>query len=229
MFLGSQKTLDQALSNKHKYIRNGSRSSELWLPKGHKVQVSKMTSGCRWPVCIENPIVRIMWNTMQKIVVFRVCRTLETFPCTPRAHQHQKIHLQHKIKNWKFSTYFSCVFEVDFHRKFDAFCSRNLTLPPNTLVRKGVFTAKIIKISTKIDPKITWKWYRKIFNFLFYVANVFFEASHHGDSMGTLLDSYRLEKPPKLQSDFPQSIIIGIPMQIDYLLWSFKFSVFGTK
>ena len=60
MILDSQKTLDQALSNKPKYIRNGSRSSELWLPEGHKVQVSKMsrmTSGSRCPVCIEIPIV----------------------------------------------------------------------------------------------------------------------------------------------------------------------------
>ena len=57
MILGSQKTLDQALSNKPKYMRNGSRSSELWLPEGHKVQVSKMTSGSRCPVCIEIPIV----------------------------------------------------------------------------------------------------------------------------------------------------------------------------
>ena len=60
MILGSQKTLDQALSNEPKYIQNGSLSSELWLTEGHKVQVSKMcrmTSGIRCPVCIEISIV----------------------------------------------------------------------------------------------------------------------------------------------------------------------------
>ena len=57
MILGSQKTLDQALSNEPKYIRNGSLSSELWLAEGRKVQVSNMTSGSRCPVCIEIPIV----------------------------------------------------------------------------------------------------------------------------------------------------------------------------
>ena len=57
MILYSQETLDQALSNKPKYFRNGSRSSELWLPEGHKVQASKMTGGSRCPVCIEIPIV----------------------------------------------------------------------------------------------------------------------------------------------------------------------------
>ena len=65
MILDSQKTLDKALSNKPKYIRNGSRSSELWLPEGHKVQVSKMsrmTSGSRCPVCIEIPIDSIVMD-----------------------------------------------------------------------------------------------------------------------------------------------------------------------
>ena len=51
---------------------------------------------------------------------------------------------------------------------------------------------------------------RKIYNFLFYVANVFSEAGQHGDNLRTLLDAYRLEKPPKIQSDFPKSITTGI-------------------
>ena len=66
-----------------------------------------------------------MRNTVQILVVFRVCKTLETFPYTPRAHQHQKIHLQHEIKNEKFSTLFSCGFGIDFRLNFYAFCSEN--------------------------------------------------------------------------------------------------------
>ena len=40
MSLDAQKTLDQARSNKPKYIENGRGSSELWLSKEHKVKVS---------------------------------------------------------------------------------------------------------------------------------------------------------------------------------------------
>ena len=56
---------------------------------------------------------------------------------------------------------------------------------------------------------------RKKYKFLFYVANVFSEAGQHGDNLRTFLDAYRLEKPPKNQSDFPKSITTGIPIQMD--------------
>ena len=136
-----------------------------------------------------------MWNTVQKLVGFRVCRTLETFPCTPRAHQHQKIHLQHEIKIWIFFDILFMCFWGWFSSKIWCFLQSKPYLTPNTLARKGVFTAKIIKISTKINPKITWKWCRKFFNFLFYVANVFFDAGELEECMETFLESYRLEKP----------------------------------
>ena len=86
---------------------------------------------------------------------------LETFPDTLHTHQHQIIHFQHKIKIIIFLPYFSCDFELDFHRKFDAFCSKNDTFF-YTLARKSVFTTKSITFSgvngalngMKIKPKI---------------------------------------------------------------------------
>ena len=39
--------------------------------------------------------------------------------------------------------------------------------------------------------EIMWK----IFDFLFHVANVFFDAGELGECMETFLESYRLEKP----------------------------------
>ena len=58
-----------------------------------------MTKDRRCTVCIAIPIVMDYVKYSAKLVVFRVYRTLETFPYTPRAQQHQKIHLQHEIKN----------------------------------------------------------------------------------------------------------------------------------
>ena len=82
-------------------------------------------------------------------------------------------------------------------------------------VEKGKgFTTKSIGFSVKIDPKTWWKPCRKIYNFLFYVTNVFFHAGEHGECIRTFLWSYRREKSSKITLDFVKSIIIGIPIQM---------------
>ena len=97
-----------------------------------------MTDRDRCLFVLKSLLKLVLRNTVRNLVVFRVCRTLETFSRTPRPHQHQKIHLQHKIKIIKFSTHFSNSFGIDFRRKIDAFCNETLIFP-NTLTRKGRF------------------------------------------------------------------------------------------
>ena len=80
----------------------------------------------------------------------------------------------------------------------------------------------------KIDPKIIWKLCRKLYNFLFYVANVFFEAGGQGECMGTFLRSYRFEKPPKSTLHFSNSITIGISIQMGICCGSSFCSFEGT-
>ena len=70
-------------------------------------------------------------------------------------------------------------------------------LPCQCVGKGNVLTAKNIDFSTRIDPKIIFKICRKIYTFLFYVVNVFFDAGELGECMETFLESYRLEKPPK--------------------------------
>ena len=49
-----------------------------------------------------------------RVALEYLCISEKTFLCTLRPHRHQKIHLQHKIKFYIFSTYFSYHFGVDF-------------------------------------------------------------------------------------------------------------------
>ena len=104
--------------------------------------------------------------------IFRVCRTPETSLYTHHAHQHQKIHLQHKIKIVKFSACCSCDFGIDFHRKINDFCCQNLPFV-NTLVRKGVFYYKNHRFS---DGNLSQNHMRnmlKKYNFYFMLQTYF--------------------------------------------------------
>ena len=59
---------------------------------------------------------------------------------------------------------------------------------------------------------------RKNYKILFYVTNVFFDDGECGECMKTFLGSYRLEKPPNFALYLPESITIGISIQIGHLL-----------
>ena len=83
---------------------------------------------------------------------------------------------------------------------------------------RTIFTAKSIKFPMEIDPKITWEPCRKNYNFYFYVANVLFDTAERVECLGAFLESYRLEKPPKIALHFSESIIIGIPIETGHLL-----------
>ena len=79
----------------------------------------RMIAQCRlyW-----DPYCNGLWETqciiLQILMVFRVCRIPETFLRTLRAHQHQNIHLQHKIK-------FYNIFDIYFLWFWDGFSSKN--------------------------------------------------------------------------------------------------------
>ena len=107
-----------------------------------------------------------MKNDMRFLMIFWVCRTLETFPYTLQPHQHQLIHFQHKTKIIIFLTYFSDDFEIDFHWKSMLFFSKNYSF---LLVRRRrwIFDCKSIDFSIEINTKIIWKISQKYYNFYF--------------------------------------------------------------
>ena len=153
-----------------------------------------------------------MRNGVQILVVFRICRTPETFPYAPRAHQCQQIHFQHKIKTYKFSTYFSSDLGTDFHRKINAFCCQNLTFL-HTLPRKGVFTMKNIKFLMKIDPKIAWKISETNYNFYFMLQMYILMLGSVESGWECFWDPADSKKSSKSHHVSDKSITIGFSIQ----------------
>ena len=122
-----------------------------------------------------------------------------------------------KIKIIFFSTWFSCDFGIDFHRKMMILAVKN-TLPCQCVEKGKVFTAKNNEFSMKIFPKITWEMCRKKYKIYFYVTNVFVVTGDRRECLRTFLGPYRLEKPPKIALHFSESITIGISIQTGHLL-----------
>ena len=107
-----------------------------------------------------------------------------------------------KIKIIFFSTWFSCDFGIDFHRKIDAFCCKTLTFL-NTLTRKGIFHCKKHHFFDENRSQNHMKTMSKKYNFYFYVDIVILRSlvtrKLSGNSYIRIYCNYRIKvNSPKL-------------------------------
>ena len=154
-----------------------------------------MTRGSRCPVCIEMPIVMDYVKCSAKISGFSSLwdsRNVSIHSPSSPASKNTFATWNKKLK----------IFRHNFHVILGSISVENLMFfivktpfLASVLAKGKVLTAQSIKFSMKIDPKITWKLCPKNNNFLFHVANVFFDAGELEECMETFLESSRLEKP----------------------------------
>ena len=107
------------------------------------------------------------WMTLWFLIVFRVCRALETFPDTLHTHQHQIIHFQHKIKIKIFSTWFWYDFELDLHSKKWWFLQYKACLLLHAIKKEDVYCKNHHIFVYKSSSKSYETQVENIFNFYF--------------------------------------------------------------
>ena len=102
---------------------------------------------------------------MRILVVFRICRTLETFPHTFNGHQHWYWWYKHKIKYILFFDWFFIKFESDFHWKIYAFCSYIKCIPLYSSKYKGYplagrcIVAFGVRLWFGVGSGLVWGWF----------------------------------------------------------------------